>query len=339
MFDVKDIPAALSGDSLLEAIHKAKEKRRALAEGFLYEQTINMFMAEPGIGKSTISTQVAVELAAGLPVFGIFPCPRPLRVMYIQTERNIIELLERLEVINKILSINKENLYITDEYQRFNLLNTEQAKVFLECIIRDCPRADIIFIDPIYATVAGGLKEDVPAAAFTKAMSNLQKATGASLWYNHHTSRPQYGSDGKKIVKDDPMYGSQWLKAHVTGSMLITPTEHGVSLVRKKDNYRLLPDTILLDYDAETELCSVKIDELPALERVRNFLRIRDVDGKQFSFNDILTETKLCNRTLRMLLLHSSIKDRLFVVSNKKNKRLYTTHSLKTSCAVQPYTI
>ena len=334
MFTSQDIDPGLTGECLKEAMKASISKREILAEGFLYEQTILMIAADPGIGKSPISTQVAIELAAGLPVFGVFRPLRPLKVLYIQTERNIIEFLERMDTISRVLPILYDNLVITDNYQRFNLLNYAHTQLFLECVKRDCPNVDVIFIDPIYPLVSGGLKDDTPASAFTKAMSRLQKETKAMLWYNHHTTKAIYTSKGDVIDKEDPFYGSQWLKAHVTGSYHMKKHDSGVKMIRKKDNYSLLPEEITLEYNPETELCFIPLEEMPAIERVRTFLNAKKVEGKEFYFNDLSLATKLCHRTLRRLLCHSSISSKISVVSSKRNKNLYKIVEDKKSCAV-----
>ena len=323
--ELKDIPVGLTGQALMDAIKNTKEKRQPLAEGFLYEQTITMMAADPGTGKSTISIQMAVELASGLPVFGVFKVKRPLKILYIQTERSIIELLERLELLTENMLLNPDNLTITAEYQKFNLLREEDVPLFIDCIKRDRPGVEVIIIDPIYSIVRGGLKEDLQASIFTKVMTNVQQATGAALWYNHHTTKSQYNTNGEKIEKDDPFYGSQWLKAHVTGSYYLKEVSGGVKMELKKDNYGLLPKSIILDYNAETGMCSIPLEDLPAEQRLNTFLDSKDQDQKTFTFNDIITSTKLCKRTVRHLLLHSSANNRVIVVSRSKNKNLYKT--------------
>ena len=318
-----DIRPALTGNSLKEQIHTAKDIRKAIADGFLYEHTIIMMAAEPGVGKSTISTQIAIELSAGKPVLGLYPVPRPMKVLYIQAERPALEFLERAEVIDKLIPINTDMLVITDEYKVLNLLNFEHVQVLLECIARDCPRPDIIFVDPIYPMVSGGLSKDEPASAFTKALSLVQKETGAILYYNHHTSRPMYNQDGVKSEKDDPFYGSQWLKAHVTASYHMKQSDIGVNLIRKKDNYKIMPKEIHLDYDPETELCSVGIDSASPADRIRVFIEARKKDNKTFSFDELRSTTKLCTRTLRELIKHGPVAKHFFVISTKKHKNLY----------------
>ncbi len=321
--DTTDIPHVLTGSALEVAYNSEMSERKALVEGLIYESTINMMSADPGVGKSTVSAQMAVEMAGGLNVFGIYHMEKPLNVFYIQAERPIIELLERLHNLSKIMPIVKENLYITDAYQRFNLIKPDHVDLFIECINRDCPNADIVIIDPIYPMVSGGLKEDLPASAFTKAMSRVQYELGCSLWYNHHTVKSQYTNKGEKVEKDDPFYGSQWLKAHVTGSYYLKESPCGVKMIKKKDNYDIMPNTISLDYEPETGIVSVPANELNSLDKLRNYLHRREIDKKVFSFKDIKDEIGVCTRILRKNLVHSSIKDKLIVVSNKNNKNLY----------------
>lgn len=322
--NLTDIPSALTGDTLLEAIKGAKGQRKPIAEGLLYEKTILMIAAEPGSGKSTISTQVAIELAAGLPVFGCFFVSRPVKVFYILSERDIVELLERIEIISKTLPIVKENIVATAEYQSLNLLNPSHSALFFKCIKRDCPNPNIIFIDPIYSTVSGGLSKDEPASIFTKTMNLLQKEFSCILWYNHHTVKPQHNREGFKIEKDDPFYGSQWLKAHVTGSYLMKKTDSGVTLTCKKDNYDILTSKIALEYDAETELSwSIDRNRLPAFDRIKQFLRGKKIAGETFTFDNLRDATLLSTCYLRRALVDTRLSGYLKSEKGSKNKKIY----------------
>jgi len=331
---ITSINPPLTGNTLIEAIDKVKERRKPIVESLIYEHTILMVSADPGVGKSTIASQIAIEMAAGIPVFGVLQVPKPVKVLYVQTERDILEFLERLDLIKKVYPIAKENLAVTDEYQKLNMLIPDHAYILIKCIKRDFPQVEVIFIDPIYSMVSGGLKEDAPASAFTHAMSLVQKETGAALYYNHHTVKPQY-VDGKLVERDDPFYGSTWLKAHATGAFYMKASENGVKMIRKKDNYKILPESLDLVYDPETGLSTIPNTEVPALERVRNFLYTKSIDGREFTFKDIETATQLCSRTVRGCLLHSSIKDLIFVVSSIKNKNYYKATAPKKGCAVQ----
>jgi len=319
---VEDIANTLTGHELKKAFAKAHQKRAALAEGFLYEKTVTMMAADPGSGKSTITIQLAVELAAGLPVFGIFPVQEPVKVMYIQAERSILELLERLEEIDKTVPVNVENLTISTDYQGYNLMKEAQAQAFVKGVKKDSHGARLIIVDPIYPMVMGGLKEDIPTATFCSVMDDLQKQTGASIWYNHHTVKAQYDK-GQRYEKEDPFYGSQFLKAHVTGSFYLKEKESGVEILKKKDNYRCLPDKIVLEFNPENGLCTAPFDELPTEERVKIFLRAQKTDDRIFTFEDIERGANVCARTLRRHLMAQTLKSLLIVHKVLKNKNFY----------------
>lgn len=322
--DITKIDPALTGNALIEAMQNIKNKRRPIVDGLIYEHTLLLISADPGLGKSTVSTQVMVEIAAGLPVFGYFTVQEPTKVMYIQTERGIIELLERLEVISKSLPIHKDNIIISDEYQKLDIMDIRQAGVFIDSVKRDSDTAQVLFVDPIYNIGSGGIDKGKPATIFTKLMSIIQKETNMAIWYNHHTTKPMYASQtGEKIEKDDPYYGAVWLKAHVTGSYYMTATNDGVLLTCKKDNYHLLTKRIYLEYNPETGLCNLKDNELTPEDKFSAYLKARIIDRKEFTFKDIQQQTLVCTRTLRNLILHSTFKDSFSFVTGSKNKKLY----------------
>ncbi len=329
--NITDFQVPYTSTTLLAKMEE-QYTRSMIAEGLLYEQTTLMIAADPGCGKSTISTQIMVELAAGLPIFGYFPVPKPVKVLYIQTERSIIEIIERLKVIRKTYPVQVDNILITDEYQRLNLLNPTHADIFLDCLKRDAQGVEVIILDPIYSTVGGGLSGDTAATMFTRTFNRVQKELDCALYYNHHTIKPAYEmQDGKytRMEKDDPFYGSQWLKAHVTGSYYMRSADNGVIMTMKKDNYRLLAHKIVLEYNPETELCHVAEDKLAPMDKLNRFIGIRRIDGKSFDFKEIQSQTGVCTRTLRELLMHTDIKGVLISVSGNYGKKLYKVKAEK----------
>ena len=322
---LSDVGNALTGQPLSDKIKTAKEQRKVIVDGLLYENTILMVSAGPGVGKSTVSGQLAIELSSGLPVFGAFEVTRPMKVLYLQTERPILEFLERAEGLSTTLPVNYDNLVVSDCYKILNLLKEDHVHVFIDAILRDCPNADVIIVDPIYPMVSGGLSKDEPASAFCKAMSLAQKATGAAFWYNHHTVKPTHDQYGDQVEKDDPFYGSQWLKAHVTGSYLMKDVGDGagVKLIKKKDNYNILKKEIHLDYNAEVGLCQVPQGEVAAHLRVARWLQAQANVRGTFDFRDVQIGTQLSVRALREAMRHPTVANQLVVESYIKNKKVY----------------
>lgn len=331
-----DIAPGLTGTALTEALSKAHDGWIPIAEGLIYEKQLLMLFSDPGIGKSTIFTQIAVELAAGLPLFGVFPVVRPIPVLYVQAERSIFEFLRRIEILSKVYPIIAENIMVTDEFQKLNMLNNDHVTIMIETIKRDFPQAKVSIFDPIYCMVSGGLKNDEPASAFTHAMSLVQKAIGCTNLYGHHTVKEQY-EKGVAVDKEDKSYGSRFLKAHITGSFEVSHSKEGKGaiLTRKKDNYGLLPSSIKLDYCHETGLCTIPTDELPAAEKIRFYGLAMEMADKEFDMQDIMKATGLSREWITKVVLHSQISSNLILVSNRNNKHLYKYSSRKTSCDVK----
>jgi hypothetical protein len=97
----------------------------------------------------------------------------------------------------------------------------------------------------------------------------------------------------------------------------------GVSLHLKKDNYSCLHKTIHLEYDGSTELSHIPNDQLPILEKLKSFLKLKETDRKEFSFNEMKEVLECDTRTLRKQLAKDTIKDLLEVTITKKNKNVY----------------
>lgn len=320
---LESIPGALTGDEFKAQMMTASDARKPIVEGLLYEKTITMLSGEPGDGKSTLVSQMAIEIAGGLPVFGRYKVERPHKVGFLVNERSRLEFLERAFRFSKFMEVKAENIYLVDSYKVLNMLKDDHVELLLQCIQRDMPGVEAIFADPIYPMVSGGLSKDEPASSFCRAMTLVQAFTGAALWYNHHNVKTSHASDGTEIQRKHKFYGSQWLMAHVTGAFALERKDGDNVLVQKKDNYNLLEDRIELEYNPETDISTVSLAQLPAIERFKNYLRSKTKDGKEFTFKDIQKSVQLSTATLRKFVLDSSFSEHLKVVSVHKNRNLY----------------
>lgn len=278
------IPEPLHGDIIKQGVNNPAPKRPAIAEGLIYCKSCLMIAADPGAGKSTLSLQTAMELTAGLPVFGALAVPRPMRVYYIQKERGPEEIFERMAAIQQTVPWNPENFWLDSELQRLNFANEAHANLVISRIARYKP--DIIYIDPIYPGTKGLSKDEV-ASAYCDFLIGLEKETQASIWLNHHTSRDVY-HQGAKVERDDPFYGSQWLKAHVTGSYYVTTTERGTNWKVKKSNHKNLLKEFDLSFDHETYCSTLEGHSMTATNRFMLFLEAKRRENKVFTFSEAI---------------------------------------------------
>lgn len=330
---VDNTPLAINGKKLEEVVKKETEIRKPIIDSIIYEKSTVMLVGDSGIGKSTIFAQLSVELSCGLPAFGFYHISRPMNVFYIQAERDKLETIERLRKLSKTNTPNYDNFTLTDSYQRLNLLNENHASAFIKCIKRDCPKADIIIIDPIYSLVRGGLANENAGVMLTWVFSMLQKEMGCAIMLGHHPTKSKYEIiDGRKVYKDDPFYGSTFLKAHCTGSYNITGEKNGegVTLDIKKDNYKNLAKQISLKYDPESGMCFIEgYNQIPSESRILQYLRGQQISNGTFSFYDISTATQLSHASVNRALRDSKFLDYLEVVNMLGRKHIYRVKDTK----------
>ena len=290
--EVKDKKISLTGQELKDALQEIHPERKALIEGFLYERSIIMISSDPGAGKSTITAQAIAQMSCGLPVFGCLSVPRPIKCYYLSFERGREEILERLKIMQEIIPMNFDNIYINDHFIGYNVLDVAHADFIIKAIEFDCLKPDVVFLDPIYASVAGGLSNDEKASQFCRFSARLQSAIGCSNWLNHHTTKETYTSDGVAIEKSDPFYGSQWLKAHCTAAYYLRRKDGGTLLINKKDTQNNLLKKVVLEYNPEDYISFIdqKNMEIPAIDRLKMFLRNKwKADDKTFYYDQLDT--------------------------------------------------
>ena len=279
-----------TGDTLAQDVANLSLDLPALIPDFLYSQTSTMLAADPGIGKSIISMQLALSLASGSPLFGTFAIPVPQKVYYLQLEGSYPHAIERLRRMQSVVPLSAEHL-CWDMGEGFNVLR-EADWLRVEARITRFGTPALLIIDPLYMLVAGGLSEDRPASAVVRFLTAMMQTFHCAQWVNHHTHRTRY-HNGRIVEEVDPFYGSQWLKAHFDASWLMT--RMGKSRVRldcKKDRNGVLTKSLELIYHQETMTCeNIKFAEAPAMAKV--LAVIADCKGR----NITISSQEICMKT------------------------------------------
>lgn len=314
----------LTASDLHSWINSPKPKREYIAEGFLNEKSCIIIAADSGLGKSTISLQVALQLSAGLPLFSALTVRQPYRCYYIQKERPKEEIGERIQFLQKIIKWNPENFILDDQLQSFNLSREDKWQMIIDRIVPYKP--DIVFIDPIYAGTPGLSKDEV-ASAFTSFLTMLEQQTSATVWLNHHTPKDSYTRDGEKIERDDPIYGSTWIKAHVTAAYHMTKGSDGVVLIKKKDSHMNLLDKIEFEFDPETYYSTAKGEWGSGADRLLMFILRMEKTAQTFTMDEMKVAANLSRTSILRLFGTGQFKGRVHNVSTNGRKGLYRVTS------------
>lgn len=299
----------LTGQELLDRATSVPD-HIPLIEGLLYEHDSLMVASDSGKGKSLITIQLAMHMTKATPVFGALRVPRPLRVWYMQMERHENESLERINKLMEGFDWEPANLFLDTEVQVLNFINPEHYTVLEARGLNIKP--DVIIIDPLYG-VAQGLSQDKIASEVSKCMTMLKKRLGCAIWINHHVTKDQYSSQtGVRIEKDDPFYGSAWLRAHVTGSYFMKQHETGVEFLKKKDNHGVLLDKIITSFDPESYLSTVDTSTFEYADKLTVYLNQTLSKLKRtFTFNEIQAFLGCDLRYLRRILRTHPFSERL----------------------------
>jgi len=323
---------SLTAGELEEAVNHAQDERPFLVDGLLYEKAALLVSGDPGSGKSVVQLSAFAQCTAGLPVFGQLPCIRPLNCYCLFSERINQEALERLRLIRLRVPIDFKRLHLDDGF--VGIADVTKAGFANEIVanIKNAKYADgktdVVGLDSLYGFIPGGLSKDEKASEFARFVARLQSELGVSLWLVHHTTKATYASQtGEKVEKDDPFYGSQWLRAMVTGSYYLRRNGDGVLLSKKKDTFGALLSQLPLDYDPETHVVSLPESMGVANAADRGVLwlhkHLKMTPEKEFTFDDFCRGIDVSHAHGRRLMIHKEITPHITRVKSVGPKIFY----------------
>ena len=302
-------PFPRTGEEITHDLENLESTRAPIVEDFLHERTVFMLAADPGAGKSVISTQLALSLTTATPLFGLLHIPQPRKVYYLQLEGSYEESIERIRDMQTELKLDPA-LLAWDDCRGMDVGNLSVAKDLIQTIGRFWA-PEVVIVDSLYKLVKGSLKEDTGAKAAIDFLDLLMATYNCAVFLNHHTHRTSYAKDGKKIEEEDPFYGSQWLKAHVdTGYLLrsMNVQRSQCALYCKKSRGGDVIKQVFLEYDPESHLCRAMNAEtdghkMSGEARVIEFLKGVKRNGRTTDFVEVMTTCELSRAHLRRIQL------------------------------------
>jgi len=253
-----------------------------------------MHTAATGSGKSTLLMQIALELSMGLPLFSYLEVKRPQRVYNLIRERPVMEAKERLNKMKEVIGYDKTRICLDPFTQGFKLYDRKLWDFLLLRFSKFKP--DVMIIDPIYADNPGLSKEEI-ATDFNAFINKLIAELGCFVYLGHHPTKTQYGNDGAEVDKEDPFFGSSYLKNAVTGGYYVKTNNTGTVWKCTKDTHSTLLKKLELQFDPRTFVSKILSESMPTKDRLRIFLRRMRHLNKTFNIDDVEREVDLCKRT------------------------------------------
>lgn len=313
-------------ESLRQSLATFKE-RNYLIDGLLYEHSALMIYAADGLGKSTLILQLCLEASSGSNVYGVFKTKKPLRILWVMTERHPIEILERIRQMEGMININYDNFALTTEIQGTNLLNRTQFDSSVETLAKrvlQMEYIDIIVIDPIYAIVAGGLGKDENDSHVTRFSTILQNKFNCSCIFLHHPNRGIKDRESGERYGED-MYGGRFLSAHFTGiyHLIKSRVANGCRFEREKNSHQNLVEGFDLSYDTDSYISTIKDDSMLKRDRLLIELRRLKVSEEWFELPVLAKSLDFSTQYLYKLFSRELKDDVKKHPNSNKRKTLY----------------
>ena len=153
-----------------------------------------LLVGQSGIGKSSMTMQMAVLLALGRNVFGMV-VKRPMKQIVIQAENDFGDMSEMLQGVLEAMDISefdpefdiiKENIRFIEDFNH-------SGDAFIAEVQRKVDRysPDIVWIDPLLSFIGDDIsRQDVCAKFLRQGLNPISKVSGVSWFIPHHTNKP-----------------------------------------------------------------------------------------------------------------------------------------------------
>lgn len=194
-------------------IDTENDPNSVLGKRWLCKGHAAVIMGPSGVGKSTITMQLAVNWAIGKAVFGIIP-KGPLRHLIIQAENDAGDLSEQLKATLKsmpkfntpeiIAILNKQLIFVRESVATgFNFVQKLQTLI-------DYHKPDVVWVDPLLSYIGDDLSAQKVASTFLRNwLAPVLEATGVVLFVVHHIRKPS---------KEDSTRSESYLQYLASGS-------------------------------------------------------------------------------------------------------------------------
>jgi AAA domain len=227
---LRQVAAKNDGVLSLEEILKVEfPKPEPLVEEFLNAGEVGLLIGRQKEGKSTLSLQLAIDIASGTPFLDRF-VTRPGTILYVDYENRFYQLQQRGsrligERTGMMLKIKAYDS-IADRDVGFanpERMTNQDRYTNLQKLVENV-RPQLLIIDPLRLSLPGNLDitKDTDVVMLLDQIAQLQKLVpGMAVLLVHHVKKEQNsGSNAVRLITDprawiDKVYGSQALLGHV----------------------------------------------------------------------------------------------------------------------------
>lgn len=200
-----------------EDIYAYDGTKNPIIDSILYEKDVICISAFPGVGKSLLIMQMLSNLTTGEPFLETYEITKPQNVLYVQTEGDRAETIERMKNMQRVIKIDNTR------WAHMNVscvtLNTDRGlQDFLAMAHKPKMKFDIIIIDPLYTTVKGSLSDDTVATDWVRNVREIRNQFDCTFIVLHHDGKELY-HEGHVIDKGNSnIFGSTFWAAFLSNN-------------------------------------------------------------------------------------------------------------------------
>ena len=184
-----------------EFMKLAIEKPKAAIAGFLYEGQTTMLAGRFAVGKTLLTTQMAIHMAAGKPFLGR-TIERPYKVAFIDCENGPAEIQSRWQQQMSTANLGPDerghleaNCFYANakdvEASLYGLQLEEGRTAQLEAFLNFC-KADFVILDNLGRVIHGDLEDTKDVTTFFKVVQGVKERcpSVSGFLFLHHLKKP-----------------------------------------------------------------------------------------------------------------------------------------------------
>ncbi len=160
-----------------------------------------------GMGKSSMSIQMAILFALGRPAFGI-PCNGPLRSLIVQSEDSAGDIAEIWASIIFTLQLTEKEIKLVRERVKIQTERVLRGTRFIAQLRRTIGKfkPDLVWLNPLQAFIDGDVTDSQDLGRFLREGLNGINPSAFGYIIVHHTTKPATGKDKAERLWHEVMY-------------------------------------------------------------------------------------------------------------------------------------
>ena len=186
-------------------------RRDWIVPGLLLRRHLSLFVAPPGSGKSLLTFQTAIAIAAGMDGWGGWRIRGSEKVLLINVEEDYDESLRRLAAAARHMGVDqnklKDRLAVAEAPEKIVICRIDprsrrvDEKVTVPLVDNICREianlgVGVVVVDPFAETFDGDENSNSEAKWAGIAWREVARRTGVALWLVHHTRKYAVGMAG-----------------------------------------------------------------------------------------------------------------------------------------------